>query len=351
MTQPYYAFLPKDYFNGLYFKVADKLSKGENVCVSVLRGCGGQTFFNYFLFYAKKDQLFKKIYHYDPEIEKQGIVPFVKEITKNLKTDSLIVTRLFQTNKNKKELLEKLNSLRLPIWDKLVFLFIVDHTGIITPEEYFAQSTIFFHQRFQIIPFDAHQNEQMVSILAKFFGWEISPKLYPKIFRLSGGIPRFIKHLCQDLVENGVPITNLKNFQTNPSLVFELNYLAKLLITLNNNQLKILGLLDSRGKIKSLLLADYFQNYQSEFIKQLFSDLSPAETKILSYLYENKNKVITLEKIADLMEMTEDKYSLWAIYKLLSRLNQKIKNHYKIENRKGQGYFLKEVNAIPKEHS
>jgi len=40
------------------------------------------------------------------------------------------------------------------------------------------------------------------------------------------------------------------------------------------------------------------------------------------------------------MEMSEEEYSLWAIYKIISRLRKKISGKYNLISVKGRGYKL-----------
>lgn len=343
MIRSFYHYLPRNYFNNLYSHVAEKLKKSENVCVSVMYGCGSKTFLNFFLIVAKKDRLFRQILYFDPEVEKLNLVNFVR---KNLSSNSpkkLVVVRLFETMADKSEILEKLNGFKIKFCGNPIFLFITDHTAIIRPEEYCAKTTAFFSDRLEIAPFDLKQTRQMIRVTAKYFGWQIRPADYEKIYRLSGGIPRLAKYICKDIDEKNARSDSLEKFIKNASINFELNYLNKILLQLTKDELRTLGLVNNRGKIKSLLLERYFRNYQTRLAAELYPDLSSLEAKVFAYLYENKNRLVSLEKVADLMAMSDTNYSLWAIYKLLSRLNQKIKDHYKIENRKGRGYFLKEV--------
>ena len=51
-----------------------------------------------------------------------------------------------------------------------------------------------------------------------------------------------------------------------------------------------------------------------------------------------------MDNIANLMKMSDDNFSLWAIYKAISRLKPKVKNNFEIKNIKGKGYMLKKIN-------
>ena len=80
-------------------------------------------------------------------------------------------------------------------------------------------------------------------------------------------------------------------------------------------------------------------------ISNLYPQLGDTETKILSFFSEKESKIVTLDNLAHLMKMSDDDFSLWAIYKLISRLKVKVKNNFNIKNLKGRGYILsKSVN-------
>ena len=157
---------------------------------------------------------------------------------------------------------------------------------------------------------------------------------------MSGGIPRLIKYICKEIIENKGTVLQTK-FDSIP-INFQLTLLTKLLIKLSKNQLESLGILE-KGKIKSKLLKDYFKNYQNEVVSQIFSNLTKQEQKLLTFLLENKDQVVSIDKIADLIQMSEDDFSLWAIYKLISRLKLKVKTNFNIKNLKGQGYMLQQI--------
>ena len=78
-------------------------------------------------------------------------------------------------------------------------------------------------------------------------------------------------------------------------------------------------------------------------VKQIFSNLTKQESRLLTYLLENANAIVSIDKMAELIEMTDEDFSLWAIYKLISRLKVKIKKYFEIINHKGNGYILQKI--------
>lgn len=340
MNNNYSEYLPKDYFGGIYKKVLTPLSKGENVCISAIRGCGRKTFLNFFIKNIKENNFFENYYLYNSFSDKKSLIKFVKEKIENNNSKNLFIIFLFELEVNKRKILEEIQLMRQPVPSNNVFLIFTDHTGVTEQHDYLAISSPFFGERFYIKPFDLNQTIEMLEINEKFFGWKISPKLYREIFYLSGGIPRFIKHIAKMIFEDEIETSNLDQFILNPSINFELEQISNIISISDKKSLITLGILNETGKIKSGLLEYYFQKKKSNIVNEIYPNLTELEGKVFSCLYENKDKIVTINQIGDFLEMSGYEFSLWAIYKLLSRLKVKIKTNFEIENLKGRGYIL-----------
>ena len=77
----------------------------------------------------------------------------------------------------------------------------------------------------------------------------------------------------------------------------------------------------------------------------LSQKLTPLEHKILTRLYEQKNRVVKREEVAKIIwgKDEDDRYSDWAIDKTISRLRQKLDlytNLYRIITKKKSGFML-----------
>ena len=57
----------------------------------------------------------------------------------------------------------------------------------------------------------------------------------------------------------------------------------------------------------------------------------------------HKGKIIDKDRIFLLMKLAEEDYSLWAIYKAVSRVKEKVKGKYKLKTLKSRGYILEEI--------
>ncbi len=342
MNKAYHEILPQDYFDNLFEKVKNYVSKGECVLISVMYGLGNKTAFNFLSYQFNKSKMFDKVLTYDPHVNTVNLIRFVKNT--DLSQKNLIIVRFFEEIKNKRFLLEKLDSLRRNNPNNLVILAITDYTGIINPMEYVAETKPFFTQRIYLGPFELEKTSAMIDTFEIFYGWKINANDIKTIYKMSGGIPRLIKYICKELIDEKADLSNLDNF-LNISNLFELEYLSKNIIKLKSSDLQKLGLTDSNGKIISRLLNRYFKSYKSRIIKELYPTLTDSESRIFTFLIENEGQIMDPDKIADLIKMTDDNFSYWAIYKLISRLKPKVKNNFRIRNMKGKGYFLEKLTS------
>jgi hypothetical protein len=337
----FYEVLPKNHFDNLYNKTINILSKGENVLVSALYGCGSNIFPNYFSKLVKEDNIFDNVILYDTYLTNSSLSKFVRKIKKTNTERILVIVKTFDKIQNKKEVLEEIHSLRKLDPFSIVFLILTDPTGLTNPQEYTAYSTPFFSGRFYIGPFNIDETTKIIDINNEYFGWNTDKSLYQEIYNISGGVARITKHICQEIAENNIDISNHEWFINQPSIYFQLESLIKIVLSNNKSNLKKLRILDDQGKIKSLLLEEYLKKYKSQFVKDIYLNLTPLEGKVLTYLYENKGRIVTTEEIGDFLEMNGHEFSLWAMYKLISRLKIKIKNNFELQNIKGEGYILK----------
>jgi biotin operon repressor len=305
-------------------------------------GCGGKTFVNFLLKIAKRENIFNDITYYDLSIVDEDIVSLVKKDIVGRKKQ-LVILRMFESVDGKQEVLEKLNSLRQPNPQNLTYLVVTNHLSIVKPEEFFALTSQFFSDHLYIEPFSKKETLVMTEINNKFYGWDIKENLLEEIYQFTGGVPRLIKHVEKEIEEKGINFDRPESFFKNPSILYQLKYFVKLLITVESKKLKELRLVDNDGKINSGILRVYFERYISDTIEQLYPNLSSLEQKILTYLLESNGDIVSIDKIGDLMEASGLEYSPWAIYKHISRIKPKISKHYRINNVKGKGYILEKT--------
>lgn len=345
MNNAYFETLPRDYFGDLYQRISNSLTKGENVCISVIPGFGEKTIFNFLNFNFKAEKLFDEINIYDPELENESISDFTQKLVTSKTSDNkLLIIRFFEKIEDKRKTLEKLDSIKRKNPKNLAYLAISNQEAFINPSSHQALTTVFFSELIYFPSFDYGMTIKMIESLINYYGWKISSTSYEEIYKLSGGIPRIIKYLNKELYESRIPLTNKDKLIIIPQIEFQLKLMAKILITYDQKQIQLLGLADEKFLLKSALIKYFLKNFRSEIITQLYPQLGDTETRILSFFSENEGKIVTLDNLAHLMKMSDEDFSLWAIYKVISRIKPKIKYNFQINNVKGKGYILQKTN-------
>ena len=341
MQISYHESLKKEYFGDLYKRVSNHLIKGGNVCVSGIKGFGRKTVLNFLYFNFVNDKIFNRIFIYDPELEDENIVNYTKNIcVKSCSRGNLVIIRYFENIDEKPKILEKLDAIKRNISHKIVYLIFTDQEAVIHPSSHQAINSVFFSELIYLSPFTYKQTKNMIESMISYYGWKINPSCCLNIYKLSGGVPRLIKYLTKEVYESKLSLYDKSQLVLIPQIDFELRLMAKLVINCNASRLKLLGLTDKNGKLKSSLLKFYMAKFRSDIITTLYPFLGDNESRILSYFIENINQLVSLDKLADIMKMTDENFSLWAIYKIISRVKAKIKNNFSLKNIKGKGYLL-----------
>ena len=335
----YHKFLPEDFYYPVLAKRAwDKLDRGENVLVGGMYGCGIHTFLNVFSLLEKTKRGVRTDY-YAVEDGMGELKLWVKS-KMNKPGRKVLAIHGFEKISNRREVLEWLQQQRQPRPAGMVFLVVADHTVVTDPESYLALTSAFFGERLEIGPFDLEHTIRLVKLNAQYFRWEVSEEKFKTIFELTGGVQRLVKHVCRLMSERGVRVEDVEKFTEDPSILFQIDLMVKIMSTCSISNLCKLGITDGTGKIKAGLVAGYWRNYQSEMASQLFPGLSHLESRVFSVLYGNIGRVLSLERMGDVLEIEGSEFSPWAIYKLISRLKPKIERNFRIVTVKGRGYML-----------
>ncbi|MDO8488211.1 MAG: helix-turn-helix domain-containing protein, partial [bacterium] len=252
----------------------------------------------------------------------------------------LVVVSAFEKISAKNSILEKLHQLRQPTMAGLTYLVISDHTVVTNSSQYLAESTPFFSHHFLLTPFDQKQTEIMVKYNDDFYGWKTPLASLSRLFELSGGIQRFTKHMCKLVSERHVSLDQVDELLLDPSIMFQLQLLTKIISQSTKLQLMTLGIVNQAGQFKSQLLQKYLAANYDSLVLQYYPSLTPLESKLFALLHQNQNQVVTMDRVGDVLELLGCEFSPWAIYKLVSRLKPKVAPQYKINSIKGRGYLL-----------
>lgn len=214
-----------------------------------------------------------------------------------------------------------------------------DTTIISEPEIYERNAGELVAQQIVVLPFTQDRARKIVDINRKHFGYRTNDEAENKILNLAGGNPALIKHLAKCADDLGQEaLDNYKILTSYPSLRIKLNPIIQVLIQSPLPLLRKIGLIDQHDEIFSPLIKLYLADYQLENIDKFMPELSKSEARLMGYLIMNKGQLIDKDKIYFLMGGKEEEFSLWAIYKTISRLKKKLKGKLEIKVVKGKGY-------------
>lgn len=245
---------------------------------------------------------------------------------------------------NQKNALTLLLRLRNLFSDHFSVLSSCDSSIISGNDQYLVTGQDLFSHLIKISPFNFQGTKRILRTNQTFYGFNYPETVFRKIHHLSGGNPALIKHLGQAVDRLGKQVLSQpKVLVETPTLKVKLNDLAQVILSEPKEVLRRIDVLDSQDRIFSPLLALYLKNYELVNIVNLFPQLTKQERKILTYFIKNKNKVIDKDRISFLMGLSEEDFSLWALYKAISRLKNKIKNHYQLVNFKNKGYIIQPI--------
>ncbi|MCA9391665.1 helix-turn-helix domain-containing protein [candidate division WWE3 bacterium] len=328
----YYDNLPTKLYGQPLTQTIDKVKKRQNILVSGVPGAGRETFLK-MLMNNLQSAIKTRIVVWD-----MGGKQSVDSLPKSNEETLLIMNKLFLL-KSRAAFLEKLHAIQLQS-PNLTVVALTNHTGITNPEGYFAKTHPFFQSICHILPFSEDDTQIMIDANRSYYGWSIAKKYYKKIYRLTGGVARLIKYVCSEITDNNLSPEDYDRFMQNPAILFELKILYALLMNESKEHLKQLRIINTKGKIRSMLLQRYFKQQTNIQETDLKRTLTPQEQTLFNYLLANKGQLISVDKIASLIAMSDDNFSLWKIYKLISRLKPKLKPTYALETVRGKGYRL-----------
>ena len=353
--------LPLDHFGNLVPQVKKELIQGQPVCVTGMPGIG----LNFFL---KKMEMFlsdsgEKVIFLQAPLYHNNFERVIKKVLKKelcFEADSDFFLALKDRLKSQKLfiILSSLDSLvpeqtsairfilQLRNLDPSSLFFLTSaNSSLVTNYDHFLKLGEDLFYNVKVVPlFDLQGTERILNINKKLLSLDYSEKTYSKIYELSMGNAAMTKHLGLAVDKFGPEILkNKKTLIQFPSLRVKIDEIAQVILKEPVETLKKLKIINQQGDIFSPLIKKYFEIYEPVDIERVFPGLTKRERKLLAFFLANKGKVLDKDKLSFLTEMGMGDFSLWAVYKSVSRLRVKIKQHYKIVNIKGIGYQLKMV--------
>lgn len=334
--------LAAEHFGEVMEKTIHYLGIGESVLIYGMPGCG----LKHFLRLAKKRLEGKnesKILFIECQAYPSGLLEQIKNGLNKTGGDRtvLILSHIETIIDQQKEVVRYLLGLRNANPANFCLLSSCNYDFLVRQQDYFEAGGVLFGTLFKIPLFDFEGTKRILLTNQTHFGFRYRETDFQKIYELSGGNPGLVKHIgkCVDDWGENV-LDNPEVLAIYPSVAIKLGELARVIITQKNSILESLEMINSSGKLFSPLLKIYLQKYESENIDKILPELTVQERKIFSYLLANQNRMVDIDKIAFLMGLNDETFSLWAIYKAVSRLKKRINGVYRIETIKGKGYRL-----------
>ncbi|MDD3648133.1 MAG: helix-turn-helix domain-containing protein [Candidatus Dojkabacteria bacterium] len=185
------------------------------------------------------------------------------------------------------------------------------------------------------------------------YSWEVPEANINQIFELSGGVRGLCKYICKYINDYNPKTLDPAALLEYSGIGFRTKEIYNKLVendlirkgAINRSKQNILeriGTIDKKGEIRIQLIKPYLKRALSTEIERL-KDLSNQERSVFEYFRDHSDKIITVDDLARILwgDAEKEKFSLWAIYKMISNLNRKIKNFgFEITNYRGRGYQI-----------
>lgn len=348
--------LPQNHFGSLSTKTLNYLKVGESVCVYEMPESG----LKHFLRMTKKqldetkefETLFFECQAYPIDfltVVRNRFKEYSKEdifqwFLGNRKYRFVVILSHveFLITSGQTEVLEFLLKLRNLNPQALVLLSGTNYMIKTRLEDFYKAGGVFFGSILKVPLFDYEGVRRILLTNKLHFGFNYVEEDFRKIFELSGGHPGLVKHLGKCVDDWGREVLNkLVVLIGYPSITIKLRELASVIMTQDKVVLNDLGMINKEGEIFSPLLKTYLQSYRAENVDELLPNLTVQETKIFSYFLANKDVFVDKDKIAFLMGLSDENFSLWAVYKAISRLKSRLPKTYQLKVMKNKGYLLR----------
>lgn len=209
----------------------------------------------------------------------------------------------------------------------------LDYNFLSDPGLYFDVSSQISHVKIRR-PLIFEMTKSVIETRRILDGWDVPRSCEREIHSLSGGIVDLADHCCGyiDKFQNLI-IEDMIKYPSVAKVLASLNVAFEILDTAHLRQLGYIG---SDNSVKSELLQHYIHppDPRSGF------DLPYSLERLFQYLREREDEIVSLEEMHAFLEPDQE-YSMWATYKLVSRLRKEIRSRYEIRNVKGKGYILR----------
>ncbi|MCC7304093.1 helix-turn-helix domain-containing protein [bacterium] len=324
----------QEYTKGLlYFQndldlVVSTLEKRKCVVLCSAYKMGDRRFVDYLNFTIEHDDRFDVYYDKENTYTQELLELIQQRVTSRIKV--LLLPWYFRMSDAFKELFTSLMKDRK---NTFISVIILEPEFFERPERVFATTNIPMEVILTRKPLDKDAAGQLLETRCGLEKVTLTDQQKEKIISLSGGHIGLLKRVF-NLAIQGKTLTPTEVL-SDPAIKADLLNLELQYRTLSQATCKKIGLLRDDNSVAVPLLR-YFLNS----IQQNLSDtLSPLYQKLLTLFLEKEGEIVTKEEIHALMN-EEQEYSLWAVYKNISRFAKAIQKKYAIKNVSGKGYML-----------
>lgn len=379
-------------------ELVKKLISGESVCIYGMYGCAREVFTRHFSVFIKDYEtkpyvlieiradfytsvetpelinlIINQIVSQYPYLDLEASFESINKVNPYVKLLDIINTLIkkdihiyfvidylerWLTNHSSLKLLADLRDVSTT---NISFLTTTDLSIISDPENYKKSAGVIFSNLTLVPHFSITQAERMMKANSKVFNWKYNKGVLEKVYALSGGNPGLIKYLhriattlnhfptISEIIENDSIKYKIEIHLNEIQILLKLenNFNGKIIASLDNEQIKILqkaNYLNRNRQFFCPILTFYFKNQVNT--TGFENNLSSNEYKLYQLFNTSWDVIINSEDIAEAIwgKEAESKYSLWAIYKLISNLNKQLKgNNLKIINLRNRGYKLSRI--------
>jgi hypothetical protein len=163
---------------------------------------------------------------------------------------------------------------------------------------------------------------------------EVPSSLLETIYELGGGHGGLTKQIV--LFFNKYKSLEISKLLLDPTIKIMCNAILSETKCYTDKVKADLGLFKAEGKY----FAELLNVYKSE-LQEKRSSLTVKQAKLLSYLKSRMGETVSREEIEEML-FNENDYSMWGVYKFISRFREAISAEYDLINVYNQGYILKE---------
>ena len=266
----------------------------------------------------------------------------------------LIILNRFQELKKSPEAMIFLRTLRSVNLVKIRYLLGSDISSLTQPTSFKTAGILASANLYSLPTLNLNEVRDSIRNYKKMFDWSIPLKFSEQVLYLSGGICGLVKYISKSIHDNDKELLGVSRLLQDPAINYKTTEIFESLKKndlLDRHALDLskadilhkLGVIDENKKLRIKLLEPLLKKPEDLELQDLNKLLSAQELKLFQLFESDPEKIFSLDEMSNHIweDQVVTKYSPWAIYKLISNLNNKLPPlGLRIENYRGRGYQL-----------